>query len=152
MKPYPPLGILYLSAYLEQNNFEHDVFDTTFSSKHLFKEYLLEKRPTFLAFYVNLMTKVNVVQIIQFVKSEPSLKDTKIILGGPDIRYNKENLLNSKADFLVIGEGEESFLESNTPTKTQPVLSFESSPPFMLNSTVILLSVTFDDKAFARIV
>ena len=111
MKPYPPLGILYLSAYLEQNNFEHEVFDTTFSSQHLFKEYLLEKRPAFLAIYVNLMTKINVVQIIQFVKSEPVLKDTKIILGGPDIRYNKENLLNSKADFLVIGEGEESFLE-----------------------------------------
>ena len=33
MKPYPPLGLLYLSAYLEEKVIEHAVIDTTFSSE-----------------------------------------------------------------------------------------------------------------------
>ena len=33
MKPYPPLGLLYLSAYLKQEGFTVEVFDTTFSTK-----------------------------------------------------------------------------------------------------------------------
>ena len=32
MKPYPPLGILYISSYLKQQGFDVSVFDTTFSS------------------------------------------------------------------------------------------------------------------------
>ena len=34
MRPYPPLGILYLSAWLEQFGMPNEVFDTTFSSKN----------------------------------------------------------------------------------------------------------------------
>ena len=30
MKPYPPLGILYLSAYLKRAGFSVEVFDSTF--------------------------------------------------------------------------------------------------------------------------
>ncbi len=45
MKPYPPLGLLYLSAWLDQNGMENEVFDTTFSTKENLKKYLLEKRP-----------------------------------------------------------------------------------------------------------
>ena len=33
MKPYAPLGILYVSAHLERKGFDNEVFDTTFSSK-----------------------------------------------------------------------------------------------------------------------
>ena len=36
MKPYPPLGILYLSSHLKQAGFSVDLFDTTFSSKEQF--------------------------------------------------------------------------------------------------------------------
>ena len=32
MRPYVPLGILYISAYLEQNGYDNEVFDSTFSS------------------------------------------------------------------------------------------------------------------------
>ncbi len=111
MKPYPPLGILYISAWLEKMGVEHDVFDTTFSSKDFFYNFLLEKKPAILAIYINLMTKVNVLEMIDFVRSKKELSETKIILGGPDVRYNAENLLNHGADFLVIGEGEETFYE-----------------------------------------
>jgi len=111
MKPYPPLGILYISGWLEQKGVSHEVFDTTFSSKAVFYQNLLQKKPSILAIYINLVTKLNVLEIIRFVKSTEALSETTIILGGPDVRYNAENLLEAGADFLVIGEGEETFYE-----------------------------------------
>ena len=33
MRPYPPLGILYLSAYLRAKGFDVDVYDSTWGSK-----------------------------------------------------------------------------------------------------------------------
>jgi radical SAM superfamily enzyme YgiQ (UPF0313 family) len=111
MKPYPPLGILYISAYLEQQGVTNEIFDTTFSSKEELKKHLLQFSPDYLGIYVNLMTKLNVLEIISFVKSRKELAHTKVILGGSDIRYNAENFLHHGADYLVIGEGEESFYE-----------------------------------------
>jgi radical SAM superfamily enzyme YgiQ (UPF0313 family) len=109
MKPYAPLGILYVSAYLERKGFDNEVFDTTFSSKQELQNYLLQFKPDVLAIYVNLMTKLNVLDIIKFAKS--NLNQTKIILGGPEIRYNANDFLNFGADYLVIGEGEETSFE-----------------------------------------
>jgi len=45
MKPYPPLGILYLSAYLKKHGIPNELFDTTFSKKEAFQSYLLGSKP-----------------------------------------------------------------------------------------------------------
>lgn len=126
MKPYPPLGILYLSGYLKENDVEHEVFDTTFSTKRVFFEYILDKKPSIIAIYINLMTKLNVLEIIRFIKTNAEFQKTKIVLGGPDVKYNAENLLNYGADYLVIGEGEETFFELVNllnQNLSQPILS-----------------------------
>jgi radical SAM superfamily enzyme YgiQ (UPF0313 family) len=111
MKPYPTLGLLYVSGYLKHKGVEHDVFDTTFSTTEKFKDHLLSTLPEIIAFYTNLMTKVKVIELIKFIKGNKNLKNCSIILGGPDLTYNQKNYLNAGADFLVIGEGEESFFE-----------------------------------------
>jgi len=111
MKPYPPLGILYLSSYLSQHGVNNKIFDSTFSSKEELKQYLLRERPEYIAIYINLMTKLNVLEIIRFLKSSNELKGSKIILGGPEVRYNSEDLLKHGADCVVIGEGEHTLLE-----------------------------------------
>lgn len=111
MRPYPPLGILYLSAYLNDKGVQHKVLDTTFSSEAAWKKEVLASKPKVIAFYVNLMTKVKIIQLIQFIKAEADLRDTKIVLGGPDITYNKANYLKAGGDYLIIGEGEETFFE-----------------------------------------
>jgi anaerobic magnesium-protoporphyrin IX monomethyl ester cyclase len=106
MKPYPPLGILYVSAFLKENGIDNNIFDTTFSSKDELKKYLINEQPDYVAIYINLMTKINVLEIIKFIKSTESISKAKIILGGPEIRYNTNDLLEHGADYLVIGEGE----------------------------------------------
>ncbi|HMI07894.1 MAG TPA: radical SAM protein, partial [Flavobacterium sp.] len=110
MKPYPPLGLLYVSAYLISKGIANDVFDSTFYSKEEQLAFILEKKPKVVAIYTNLMTKIEVVKLIKILKSE-TYNFPKIILGGPDVSYNLENYLNTGADFLVIGEGEETTFE-----------------------------------------
>ena len=110
-KPYPPLGLLYLSAWLEQNGYANEVFDTTFSSKHDQRQFIHQFRPDIIAIYTNLMTKLGVLELIRYLRSQEELKDCLIVLGGPDITYNVENYLAAGPDVLVIGEGEQSMLE-----------------------------------------
>lgn len=111
MRPYVPLGILYISAYLSQKGVTHRVMDSTFLSYETYCEHLLQLKPSLIGIYTNLMTKLNVLKIIGFVQSHPDLRQCKIILGGPEIRHNARQYLAHGADMLVLGEGEETFYE-----------------------------------------
>lgn len=110
MKPYPPLGLLYVSGYLKSKNISNDVFDTTFSNQTTQLEFILEKKPNVICIYTNLMTKIEVIKLMKILKTE-TYNFPKIVLGGPDVTYNVENYLKAGADFLVIGEGEETTFE-----------------------------------------
>ena len=105
MRPYPPLGLLYIAAWLDQQGYDNAVFDSTFAAKADLQAYLLAERPSYVGVYVNLMTKLNALEIIRFVKEQ--LPGTRVFVGGPDVRYNAENLLRTGADYVVIGEGEQ---------------------------------------------
>ncbi|WP_053990978.1 radical SAM protein [Mangrovimonas sp. TPBH4] len=130
MKPYPPLGLLYISAYLKEHQLEHSVFDSTFSSFKEQLDYIKEQQPKIVAIYTNLMTKINVIKCVKLLKQHPDYGFPKIILGGPDITYNCENYLKTGADYLIIGEGEQSMLElseailNHKETETIPGIAF----------------------------
>jgi radical SAM superfamily enzyme YgiQ (UPF0313 family) len=111
MRPYVPLGILYISAWLEKFGYTNDVFDATFSTFEKQKEFINTQKPNIVAIYTNLMTKLNVLRTIQFIRSSNDLKHTKIVLGGPEVRNHVDKFLESGADFIVLGEGEETMLD-----------------------------------------
>lgn len=111
MKPYPPLGQLYISGYLKDRQVENYVFDTTFSSKKEQLNFIAAKKPDIVAIYTNLMTKVEVIKLIKILITEATYGFPKIVLGGPDVSYNTENYLRSGAQYIVIGEGEETLYE-----------------------------------------
>lgn len=102
MKPYPTLGLLYLSSYLKSKGFSVNVFDTTFRSKGEFRTYIDANRPSFVGLYVNLMTKLNVLEQIDYCKK----KGCTVIIGGPDVPEYADQYLGFGADVAVIGEGE----------------------------------------------
>ncbi|MEL6525746.1 MAG: radical SAM protein [Chloroflexota bacterium] len=102
MRPYPPLGILYISSYLKSKGFAVDVFDTTFSIMDAFETYVRETLPPVVGIYTNMMTKRNVLKMITFLKS----MDIIIVLGGPDPPYYAEQYLKHGADVVIQGEGE----------------------------------------------
>lgn len=111
MKPYPPLGQLYISGYLQEHQVENYVFDTTFSSQEKQLHFIASKKPDIVAIYANLMTKVEVVKLIHILKNEAIYGFPKVVLGGPDVTYNCENYLRAGAQYLVLGEGEETMYE-----------------------------------------
>ena len=111
MRPYPPLGILYISSYLEANGFANEVYDATFSNLTALKDHIAATQPAMIGIYTNLMTKLNVLKIIKFLKDDPYLQNIKIVLGGPEVRNHKEKFLAFGADVIVFGEGEDTMLD-----------------------------------------
>ena len=102
MKPYPPLGILHLSAYLKAKGFAVGVFDTTFQRMADFEALIRAERPPVVGIYTNMMTKFNVLQMITFCKAQ----GITVILGGPEPPYYAREYLAHGADVIVRGEGE----------------------------------------------
>jgi anaerobic magnesium-protoporphyrin IX monomethyl ester cyclase len=107
MKPYAPLGILYLCSHLRQRGFDVEVFDTTFSSRESLFRHLQTGEPSTLGVYANLMTRSNVVEIIRVAREA----GWRVIVGGPEPGAYAQEFLESGADFVVFGEGESTMQE-----------------------------------------
>lgn len=107
MKPYPPLGILYISAYLKRAGYDVGVFDATFGSLAEFDATLERVRPPVVGIYTNLMTKFNVLKMIAACKR----LGATVILGGPEPGSYAEEYLARGADVIVVGEGEAALAE-----------------------------------------
>ena len=102
MKPYPPLGILYISSYLKSRGFAVDVFDATFRTPEDFAALVQAARPPVVGIYTNMLTKFSVLGMIRACKEAGAL----VVLGGPEPPNYAEEYLARGADVIVIGEGE----------------------------------------------
>src|ERR1700761_368244 len=101
MRPYPTLGLLYLSAYLRRAGFAVDIFDSTFAARGLLFERLAAERGV-LGIYTNLMTRRPVLDIIAVAKRH----GWTVVLGGPEAANYPREYLAHGADVIVTGEGE----------------------------------------------
>ena len=102
MKPYVPLGLLYLCSHLQKKGFGVEVFDSTFSSRPELFSLLRTTSPTVLGVYSNLGTRPSVVEILQAAREA----GWQTIVGGPEPAMYIEEYLEAGADVVVIGEGE----------------------------------------------
>ena len=102
MKPYPPLGILYLSAWLKERGHEVEVYDSTFGSHAELAARLRHARGSFVGIYTNLLTRRAVLRVIADAKRAGAT----VILGGPESANHPLEYLRRGADAIVIGEGE----------------------------------------------
>ncbi|HXY06615.1 MAG TPA: radical SAM protein [Terriglobales bacterium] len=102
MKPYPPLGILYLCSHLREKGLSAEVFDSTFSSRQELWALLRQGPPSVLGVYANLMTRSNVVEILRVAKES----GWRTVVGGPEPGAYVPEYLAAGADVVVIGEGE----------------------------------------------
>jgi len=107
MKPYAPLGLMYLSAYLKTKYFNIEIFDTTFSDRQSLEEFLKLNSGGILGIYTNLITRASVIRIMKKAKEY----QFTVILGGPESANYPENYLQHGADVIVIGEGEVALAE-----------------------------------------
>lgn len=102
MKPYPPLGLLYLSAFLKSWGYSVDVFDSTFHERRQLTDRLARDPGGTIGVYTNLMTRRSVLEIVRAAKRH----DWTVILGGPESANYLAEYLGAGADVIVIGEGE----------------------------------------------
>jgi anaerobic magnesium-protoporphyrin IX monomethyl ester cyclase len=102
MKPYPPLGILYISSHLRKKGVQVEVFDSTFGSRDQLFEVLRQGPPAILGVYANLMTRTNVLEILRAAKQA----GWQTVVGGPEPSAYIAEYLDGGADVVVIGEGE----------------------------------------------
>ncbi len=106
MKPYPPLGLLSLSAYLKREGFSVEVFDSTFGTREALGA-RLDEGPGVLGLYTNLMTRPPVLEITAAAKA----RGWTVVLGGPESANYPAEYLAAGADAVVLGEGEETLRE-----------------------------------------
>src|SRR2546428_12617801 len=102
MKPYVPLGILYIASYLRAKGVAVEVFDTTFSRREELFALLRSTPPAVLGVYGNLMTRPNVVEILRAAQ-DPGWKTGA---GGPGPAAYVRGYLGAGADAVGLGEGE----------------------------------------------
>src|SRR5215510_5301007 len=101
MKPYAPLGLLYLSSYLRAQGFGVEIYDSTFGSREELLRTIDSERPSTVGIYGNLMTRGNVLAIV----AEARARGCRIVLGGPEPANYPSEYLEAGADAIVTGEG-----------------------------------------------
>lgn len=107
----PPLGIMYIAAYLEKYT-PHRVKILDCQAEKLnysqLKTRLAEENPDIVGITVLTFTLIDAFKTIEVVKEVN--QNTKVILGGVHVYiYPEETMENPNVDYLVLGEGEKTF-------------------------------------------
>jgi len=110
---FPPLGLAYMAAVLEQNNFEVKIIDCPVSGidHEKLKTELSSFQPTIVG--IGCMTPI----VESALKSAHTAKEVcpnaKVVMGGPHATFADKQILTDEKDIdlVVRGEGEETILE-----------------------------------------
>ena len=116
MRPYPPLGILYIAAHLEAKGVDVGVFDSTFVRADDFVRAVQESKPAVVGIYANMLTRKRVLPMIRSAKQVGA----RVVVGGPDPANWPGEYLDHGADAVVFGEGEETLEELATFWQAHP--------------------------------
>lgn len=104
----PPLGLMYLAAYLEKNT-DHQVAILDAQVEQInygqLSDEIVARKPGVVCLSAMTFTIIDVINTARLIKKiNPEIK---IILGGPHVViYPEETLAIPEVDFLVLGEGE----------------------------------------------
>jgi len=110
---FPPLGLAYMAAVLEQNDFEVKIIDCPVCQidHEKLKAELAAYDPTIVGIGSMTPTIVSALKSAQVAKEV--CPDAKVLMGGPHATFaDREILIDEKAvDIIVRGEGEETIVE-----------------------------------------
>ena len=107
---YPPMGLLYLAAFVEKNGHEADILDL--ESEFLDFDTLCEKIVASKADLIGITTSTPIFFIVQsYAKRLKERLNIPIVIGGPHVSVLKEETLCDEFDFAITNEGENTLLE-----------------------------------------
>ena len=132
MKPYAPLGLLYLSSYLRGKGFDVEIYDSTFGSREELFRILETETPATLGIYANLMTRANTLAILE----RAAACGWKVVMGGPEPANYAGEYLAAGAEAVISGEGELAMeaLLNGTAREQAPGLIFRASDGSTVNT------------------
>src|SRR5215213_1441915 len=118
MQPYPPLGTLYAASYLRQHGYEVVLFDAMLAeSEEEWGIALDEHQPRYAILYednFNYLSKMCLLRMreaaFKMIKMAKS-RGCTVILCGADATDHYESYLAQGADYVLIGEGEQTLVE-----------------------------------------
>ncbi|MBI2670909.1 cobalamin B12-binding domain-containing protein [Candidatus Woesearchaeota archaeon] len=103
----PPLGMALIAASLRKNNFNVEIIDTTFNpSLDYVRERLIKFNPSWVAIYSDTMMYNDCIEISKMAKEMAK----KVVIGGPHATLKPDTLVDY-ADYLVMGEAEETIID-----------------------------------------
>lgn len=105
----PPLGILYIAAYLRQHEIPVSVIDTTFNPSICFvRQKLFDLKPGIVGIYCDTMMYNDCLSIAALAKSV----NANVIVGGPHAAVAPETLIMDRnVDSVCVGEAELAMLD-----------------------------------------
>lgn len=108
MRPFPPLGLQYLVAYLRQHGFPTtEWWDPTFAaSPAAFPLALGDYDPRVVGFYGHTVTRPALRRMV----AEARAAERRVIAGGPDPVQALDTYFDMGVEVVVLGEGEETLL------------------------------------------
>src|ERR1700759_1314481 len=117
-QPYAPLGTLYAASLMRENGYQVSLFDTMFvADPNEVAPVLDSMQPDFFVLYddgFNYLTKMcltNMREAAFDMFKMAKARGCKVIVSSSDSTDRYAEYLNEGADFVVIGEGEQTLLE-----------------------------------------
>ena len=117
-QPYPPLGTIYAASVMREVGYSVALFDTMFvKSPEELKEYLQNENPKYLVIYddgFNYLTKMCLTNMRDAAFEMCRMAKEagcKVIVSSSDSADHYDSYLDKGADFIVIGEGEQTLSE-----------------------------------------
>jgi len=118
MQPYPPLGTLYAANYLRQHGYDVALFDAMLAeSENEWAQALDRNQPKFAILYednFNYLSKMCLLRMRQAALTMIGMarqRGCTVILCGADATDHADLYLSNGADFVLLGEGEQTLVE-----------------------------------------
>jgi len=115
MQPYPPLGTLYAASYMRHRGYEVTLFDAMLSEGvEEWERFVDHFQPRYAVIFednFNYLSKMSLLRMREaaFAMIESAHKfGCTVIVAGADMTDHAEKYLEKGADYVIIGEGEES--------------------------------------------
>src|SRR6266851_2262791 len=114
MQPYPPLGTLYAASYLRSRGYRVDLFDAMLAeSEAEWDQSLVRSHPQVAVLYednFNYLSKMCLLRMRQAAFTMVGMarqRGCTVVVAGSDATDHAQAYLDAGADYVLIGEGEE---------------------------------------------
>lgn len=133
MQPYPPLGTMYAASYMRERGYDVALFDAMLAeSEAEWAQAINREQPQFAVIYEDNFNYLSKMCLLRMREAAFTMIDMArranctVIVAGSDATDHAERYLRQGADFVLLGEGEETLdelLDTLTGGRETPLAS-----------------------------